>query len=424
MTLAVPRLPGRVVRTWPVPGSKSITNRALLLAALAEGDSVVENVLDSDDTRRMRGGLEAFGIAVRDGAPGQLLVAGGRSRLRAPGAPIEVGNSGTTVRFLAAAAALVPGTTTLVGDEAMARRPIADLVDGLRQLGIPVDCPSGCPPLTVRGGGWSGGRIGLRGDRSSQYLTAILLVAGLAGDLDIAIEGPLVSRPYVDMTRRMVADFGGLVEETRTGFRVRRCAAYRPRGYRIEPDASSASYPFALAACGHDITVPDLGTRSLQGDHAFTRLLRDMGATVEAGAVITRIAGGKGLHGIDADLHHISDTAMTLAAIAPLAEGPTTIRNVGNIRIKECDRLLAMVTELRRLGQRVEHGDDWLRVIPAPLTPATVECYRDHRIAMSFAVLGAATGKVAIADPACVAKTYPGFWDDLRACYPADAWPA
>jgi 3-phosphoshikimate 1-carboxyvinyltransferase len=425
MSLAIPRLPGPVRRTWAVPGSKSITNRALLLAALAEGVSVIENVLDSDDTRRMREGLSALGIAVRDGAPGQLIIEGGRSRLRAPAAPIAVGNSGTTVRFLAAAAALIPGSTTFVGDEAMARRPIQDLVDGLRQLGVAVDCATGCPPLTVHGGRLPGGRVRMRGDRSSQYLTALLLVAGLADEpLEVAIEGELVSRPYVDMTRRMVADFGGLVEESRDGFRARRCAAYRARGYRVEPDASSASYPFALGAAGHDITVPDLGTRTLQGDHAFTALLARMGATVEAGAVITRVAGGAQLAGIEADMHHVSDTVMTLAALAPLARGETVIRNVANIRIKECDRLLATVTELRRLGQQVEHGDDWLHISPRPLVPATVECYKDHRIAMSFAVLGAATGAVAIADPACVAKTYPGFFDDLRACYPPGAWPA
>lgn len=423
MSLAIPRLPGQVHRTWSVPGSKSITNRALLLAALGEGTSVVENVLESDDTRHMRAGLEALGIVIRDGGPGQLIIEGGRSRLRPPAQPIFVGNSGTTVRFLAAACALVPGPVTLVGDEAMAKRPIADLVEGLRQLGLQVDCASGCPPLTVHGGRLAGGAIKLRADKSSQYLTALLLVAGLGErHLDIELVGKLVSRPYIDMTRRMVADFGGLVEETRSGFRARQCAAYRARGYRVEPDASSASYPFALAALGHDITVPDLGTRTLQGDHAFVELLKQMGAQVEAGAVITRVVGVAGLVGIEADMHHISDTVMTLAAIAPLADGPTTIRNVANIRIKECDRLMAMVTELRKLGQEVEHGDDWLRVIPRPIVPATVHCYRDHRIAMSFGVLGAATGAVTVDDPDCVAKTYPGFWDDLRSCYGTGSW--
>jgi 3-phosphoshikimate 1-carboxyvinyltransferase len=423
MSLRIPKLSGTIKRTWNVPGSKSITNRALLLAALGEGTSVVENVLASDDTLRMREGLEALGIAIRDGGPNQLIIEGGRSRLRPPAQPIFVGNSGTTVRFLAAAAALVPGPVTLVGDEAMAKRPIADLVEGLRQLGLQVDCANGCPPLTVHGGTLAGGSIKLRADKSSQYLTALLLVAGLGEKpLDVELVGTLVSRPYIEMTRRMVADFGGLIEETRTGFRAKRCAVYRARGYRVEPDASSASYPFALAALGHDITVPDLGTRTLQGDHAFIELLRRMGAQVEAGAVITHVIGVAGLVGIEADMHHISDTVMTLAAIAPLADGPTTIRNVANIRIKECDRLMAMVTELRKLGQEIEHGDDWLRIVPRPLTPATVHCYRDHRIAMSFGVLGAATGAVTVDDPDCVAKTYPGFWDDLRSCYGTGTW--
>lgn len=421
--LTIPRLPGPVRGDWAVPGSKSITNRVLVLAALAEGRSVVENVLVSDDTAHMRSGLEALGIGLADGAPGQILIDGGRSRLRAPGHELFCGNSGTTIRFLAAVAALVPGEVRLVGDAHMAARPIADLVEGLRALGVAVDCPSGCPPLTIHGGRFPGGRIPLRADRSSQYLTALLLVAALGdSDLEVELTGELVSRPYVEMTRRLVADFGGLVEEVPGGFRAQHCAGYRPRGFRVEPDASAASYPFALAALGHDLTVPGLGQRTLQGDHRFVALLARMGASVQVGAIQTRVQGGAALCGLDCDMHHISDTVMTLAAIAPLATGPTTIRNVANIRIKECDRLLATVDGLRGLGQEVEHGDDWLRIVPRPLRPATVDCQHDHRLAMSFAILGAATGVVTIDDPACVAKTYPGFWDDLAALYPARPW--
>jgi 3-phosphoshikimate 1-carboxyvinyltransferase len=409
--------PGRTFN-WPVPGSKSITNRALVLAALADGTTVLDNVLDSDDTRHMLVGLQAMGVAFSPGVVArQLTVEGGLHRLRSPAAPVFVGNSGTTVRFLAGLAALLPGATTLVGDDHMARRPIADLVEGLRQLGVPVDCPTGCPPLTVHGGGIRTGRVRMRGDRSSQYFSALLLVAGLgSGDLTIEIEGTLVSRPYVDMTRAMVAAFGGRIDETPTGFVARQVPRYAGTRFHIEPDASAASYPFALAAAGrHAITVEGLDGNSLQGDTRFVDILSTMGAIVDVRDGRTRVTGTGRLVGVDVDMHHISDTVMTLAAIAPLAEGPTTILNVANIRLKETDRLAAIVTELQRLGQQVEHGDDWLRVTPRPLSPAVVECYGDHRIAMSFAVLGAIAGGIEIADPASAAKTYPGFWDDLAA---------
>ncbi|HWP07756.1 MAG TPA: 3-phosphoshikimate 1-carboxyvinyltransferase, partial [Polyangiaceae bacterium] len=268
---ALPRAPELV---WRVPGSKSITNRALVLAALAEGESTLEGVLHSDDTRHMRAGLEALGISVRDAGPTTLVVAGGRSRLRAPKEPLFVGNSGTTVRFLAAVAALVDGKVELRGDEAMARRPIRDQVEGLEQLGVRVECPTGCPPLTVYGGRLPAGRLSMPGERSSQYFSALMLAAaGAEGDVEIGVEGRLVSRPYVEITRRMVADFGGRVDEVSGGFVVRR-AAYAARRYAIEPDASSASYPFALAAAtGGTITVPDLAPGALQGDYAFLDVL-------------------------------------------------------------------------------------------------------------------------------------------------------
>ena len=420
--LAIPKLSRAPELTWHVPGSKSITNRALVLAALAEGESVLEGVLHSDDTRHMRGGLSALGVPIEDAGPTTLVVQGGRTRLRAPKEPIFVGNSGTTVRFLAALACLVPGPVTLVGDEAMARRPIQDLVDGLRQLGVRIDCETGCPPLTIHGGRLAGGQVSMRGDRSSQYFSALLMAAGVAeAAVSIDIAGTLVSRPYVDITRRMIADFGGAAEETERGFRVAPRSSYVARSYRIEPDASSASYPFALAAVsGGKITVPGLGVHALQGDYAFLDLLATLGAKVEKGETSSTVSGSGTLSGVSVDMHDISDTVMTLAAMAPILRGVTRIFNVANIRIKETDRLLATVTELTRLGQRVTHGDDWLEVEPSALTPATVHCYADHRMAMSFAVLGAVVGGVGIEDPACVAKTYPGFWDDLARCYTDD----
>lgn len=417
--LLIPKLPRPPELTWHVPGSKSITNRALVLAALAEGESTLDGVLHSDDTRHMRSALTALGVEIEDSGSTSLLVRGGRGRLRAPKEPLFVGNSGTTVRFLAALACLVPGAVTLVGDEAMARRPLQDLVDGLRQLGVRIDCETGCPPLTIHGGRLPGGALSMRGDRSSQYFSALLMAAVLAeGAVTVDITGTLVSRPYVDITRRMIEDFGGVVETTERGFHVPSNATYRARAYRIEPDASSASYPFALAAVtGGTITVPGLGSKALQGDYGFLDVLAKLGAKVEKGETSSSVVGTGALRGIAVDMHDISDTVMTLAAVAPVLSGETRISNVANIRIKETDRLMATVQELRRLGQAVSHGDDWLSVEPSPISPATIHCYSDHRMAMSFAVLGAAVGGVGIEDPACVAKTYPGFWDDLAVCY-------
>ena len=422
--LPIPQLPAPVDRVWRIPGSKSITNRALVLAALADGTTRLEGVLESDDTRYMQQALLELGIAVRKLSATTLEIEGGRRRLKAPNKPLFIGNSGTTVRFLTALCCLVDGPVTLVGDEAMAKRPIQDLVDGLRQLGVKIECASGCPPLTVYGGKLPGGRLSMRGDRSSQYFSALLLAGALSeGETELSIEGNLVSRPYVEITRRMVEDFGGKIEVTAHGFWWQGGGSYTGRSYEIEPDASSASYAFAFAAAtGSRIQVSGLAPGALQGDFGFVDLLERMGARVERAEGLTTVVGGAPLTAIDADMFHISDTVMTLAAIAPLVQGTTSIHNVANIRIKETDRLAATVAELRRLGQEVSEGPDFLRIEPRPLRPAIVQSYKDHRMAMSFAVLGAARSGVSIEDPACVAKTYPEFWRDLAANYPASPW--
>ncbi len=406
---------------WQVPGSKSLTNRALILAALAPGTSILEGVLHSDDTRHMRDALTQMGATIKEIGPTSLLIKGGANKLSAPNDPIFVGNSGTTVRFLTALAALITGTTTLVGDKHMAKRPIADLCDALAQIGVEISCPTGCPPIHIHGGSCTGGQLSIRGDKSSQYLSALLMAGSLAdSDLEITVEGELVSRPYIDMTIRLITDFGGRVTETAQGFHVHRCHQYNNRSLTIEPDASAASYPFAFAAAGGGtITVPHLNGESLQGDYRFVDILTRMGASVEKTPHYTRVSATKQLHGVDVDMFHVSDTVMTLAAIAPLCKGPTTIRNVANIRIKETDRLIATVNELQRLGQQVEHGDDWLRITPQPITPAVIECYSDHRIAMSFGILGMLAPGMTIADPACVSKTYPDFWEDVKKIYTA-----
>lgn len=423
--LLIPPLEKGPTLSWRVPGSKSITNRALILSALANGESRLEGVLSSDDTRHMRAALESMGISIRDEGPTTLIVQGGRDRLRAPSEPLFVGNSGTTVRFLSALSGLVPGKTTFRGDEAMARRPLAVLVDGLRQLGVRVECTTGCPPLSVVGGRLPGGQVAMRGDQSSQYFSALLMACGLADSaVEIEITGTLVSKPYVEVTLRMIEDFGGQVERTRSGFRVHPVGAYRARTYAIEPDASSASYPFALAAVsGGSIEVPGLGAGALQGDYAFVDVLAAMGAEVQKSSDRTRVRGTGTLRALEIDMHDISDTVMTLAAIAPLCQGKTRISNVGNIRIKETDRLAATAAELRRIGQSVEQGPDWLAIDPAPVLPATVRCYDDHRMAMSFAVLGAVRQGIQIENPRCVAKTYPGFFQDLARAYLAAGAP-
>ncbi len=291
-------------------------------------------------------------------------------------------------------------------------------------MGVRIDCPTGCPPLTIHGGTLTGASARLRVDRSSQYLSALLLAAPASGKpLALQLEGELVSRPYIEMTCRMVRDFGGRIDAVPGGYAVAASSGYRARGYHIEPDASSASYPFVLAAAGgHRISVPNLDRGTLQGDYGLLDLLEAMGARVEREAGRTVVTGQGRLGGLDASMREISDTVMSLAAIAPLASAPVTIRDIANIRIKETDRLAATITELERLGARVESGPDWLRIHPSPLHGARIHCYHDHRMAMSFAVLGTLQPGVEIEDPACTAKTYPGFWDDLGACYATTPW--
>lgn len=409
---------------WHVPGSKSITNRALVLAALSEGTTVLRGVLHSDDTLHMRRALSEMGILITDLDETSLQIEGGRSRLKAPEKELFIGNSGTTVRFLTALSCLVPGKVTLVGDEHMQKRPISDLIDGLSQLGVRVDCPTGCPPLTIFGGRLPGGTVVMPGDKSSQYFSALLMAAPEAdGPLTLKVEGNLVSRPYIDITLEMMRAFGASLkgpsaQEGATEFHVETSTRYRGREYVVEPDASSASYPFAISvATGLHITVPGLTESALQGDYGFLTVLEQVGAKVLRGESGTQIQGASHKNGVTVDMHHISDTVMTLAALAPLLSGPTEISNIYNIRIKETDRLEATVNELTRLGQQVESGRDWLKIVPGPVTPAVVRSYSDHRMAMAFAVLGLAAPGIQIEDPACVAKTYPTFWDELRKVY-------
>jgi len=401
------------------PGSKSITNRALVCAALAKGESVLTGVLDSEDTRVMIECLGRLGIDLQHDRRAQTVrVAGCQGRPPAVEADLYVSNSGTTVRFLTAMATLGQGTFRLDGKERMRQRPIDDLLDALNQLGADVrgESGSGCPPVVVRAAGLPGGRATVAGDISSQFLSALLMAAPCAArPVELVVRGELVSKPYIEMTLAVMRAFGVAVEaEAAERFAVNAPLQYSGRKYEIEPDASAASYFFAAAAVtGGRVTVEGLSRDSLQGDVAFCECLQRMGCQVDYRADSITVQGGK-LHGVELDMNAISDTVQTLAAVALFADGPTSVTHVGHIRHKETDRIAALATELRKLGATVDEWDDGLRITPGSLHGARIETYDDHRMAMSLAVVGLALPGVVILDPGCTAKTYPDFFNDLE----------
>lgn len=400
------------------PGSKSISNRALVVAALAKGESRLTGLLDSQDTRVMLNSLQRLGLSPRvDWSRSTVNLAGCQGRPPASQAELWLENSGTSIRFLAAACTLGQGTYRLDGNARMRERPLQDLVDGLNQLGARVRCEfdNGCPPVIVEASGLPGGEAPVRANVSSQYLSGLLMAAPCAQqDVQLRLEGGLVSEPYVVMTLRVMEAFGVTIDTSERGVFRCRPQTYAARQYDIEPDASAASYFFAAAAVtGGNVTVEGLSRESLQGDVGFVEALVQMGCTAVFHADSITVRGGE-LHGIDIDMNAISDTAQTLAAVAPFAKGPTAIRNVAHMRHKETDRIAAVATELRRLGQQVEEFPDGLRITPQPITPATIATYDDHRMAMSFAVIGLRVPGILIADPECTRKTYPQFFDDLE----------
>jgi 3-phosphoshikimate 1-carboxyvinyltransferase len=408
-----------------VPGSKSITNRALLVAALADGESELTGALYSDDTRYMAAALDALGIRVEsDETNERFLVHGGGGTFTAPDADLFIGNSGTTARFLTAALPLGHGTYRLDGVPRMRQRPLEPLLQALRDLGADAvsELGTGCPPVVVRAAGLPGGRTSLAGHESSQFFTALLLAAPYAEQgIEIEVLGDLVSKPYLPMTAAVMAAFGVTATIDEIGWRtlaVRPGQRYTGRAYQIEPDASSASYFFAAAAVtGGRVRVEGLGAGSTQGDLRFIDVLAAMGAEVREEAAAIEVVGPAGgrLHGGTFEMGLISDTAQTLAAIAPFADSPVTIRGVAHNRLKETDRITAMTNELRRLGQEVKEFPDGLTITPRPVTPADVSTYDDHRIAMSFAITALRAPGVRLRDPGCVAKTFPDFFDRLAA---------
>jgi 3-phosphoshikimate 1-carboxyvinyltransferase len=407
--LTVEPMAGRPDATVRLPGSKSLTNRALVAAALAEGTSHLEHPLVADDTGAMVEGLRALGADIR--LEGEVAVVEGGLRPAGPVA-VDARLSGTTARFLLPVLALGEGPATLDGGPPLRARPMGPLVDAVRSLGASVD--GDALPVTVHGP-MRGGTARLPGDVSSQFLSGLLLAGPrVTGGVRVELTTPLVSAPYVAMTAAVMEAFGAEVRRDGEAWVVPE-GRYGARTYAVEPDASAASYFFAAAVLtGGRVTVPGLGRGSLQGDLAFVDVLERMGATVERGDDRTTVAAGPRLAGVDADLSELSDTAQTLAAVAVFADSPTRVRGIGFIRRKETDRLAAVVRELRRCGVGAEETDDGFVVHPGTPRPAVVETYDDHRMAMSFALLGLRVPGIAIADPGCVAKTFPGFWDALE----------
>lgn len=411
---------GPLRATVSPPGSKSITNRALVCAALASGSSWLSGVLDSEDTRVMIQALRRIGIAIDQDLEKRILrVFGCSGKIPSAGADLYAANSGTTIRFLTALLTLGQGTFRLDGTARMRQRPIGDMLDALEQLGANVvsEEQSGCPPVILRAAGLRGGRACIRGNVSSQFLSGLLMVAPYSVEgVEVEVEGELVSQPYVRMTLAVMESFGVQVESDGLNrFRISSGGEYRPRQYAIEPDASAASYFFGAAAVtGGEITVLGLSRESLQGDVALVDELARMGCEVRHETDRITVVG-RPLHGIEVNMNAISDTVPTLAAVALFAKGPTTIRGVEHIRHKETDRIHAVATELRKVGAQVEEFTDGLRITPGTLHGAGIDTYDDHRMAMSMALVGLQVPGIVIHDPDCTHKTYPAFFQDLAA---------
>lgn len=393
-----------------VPGSKSVTARALFLAAAAEGVTTLRRPLRSDDTEGFAEGLSRLGYGVEP-AEDDWRITGRPAGPAAAEAEVYARDAATAARFLPALAAAGHGTYRFDASAQMRRRPVAPLTEALRTLGVDLvhEAEEGHLPLRIVARGIKGGAIDLDASLSSQFLTALLLVAPLTAEgLRIRVTG-IVSVPYVEITLAMMRRFG--VEVTREGDTfVVPAAPYRAQDYLIEPDASTASYVFAAAAlAGRTATVPGLGADAFQGDLRFVDVLRRMGADVETTDEATTVTGTGRLSGITVAMRDISDTMPTLAAIAPFADGPVRIEDVYNTRVKECDRLEACARNLRAQGIRVETGRDWIEIHPGTPKPVEIACHADHRIAMSFAVAALRTPGTTFDDPGCVKKTFPGF---------------
>ncbi|MFZ8903269.1 MAG: 3-phosphoshikimate 1-carboxyvinyltransferase [bacterium] len=412
----------RISGSITLPGSKSLSNRVLLLAMLSEGETFIENLLDSDDVRRMIDALAKLKISYEEDRPGKKIrVKGEGGRIPVDKAELFLGNAGTAIRPLTAALTLGHGRFVLDGIERMRERPIQDLLDGLNQLGAQVRSidNTGCPPVEIIANGLPGGVTKLSGAISSQYLSAILLTSPYAQTpVEIRIKDHLVSIPYVEMTIRLMNRFGVNVDvsEDFKSFHINAPQSYKsPKTYFVEGDASSASYFLAGAAItGGTVTVIGCGTDSLQGDAQFAKIMEMMGAEVQWEANQITVRGSGNLKGIDVDMNEMPDAAMTLAVAALFAKGTTAIRNIYNWRLKETERLKAVSSELKKLGATVEEGEDYIIIEPPEkLLSAEIATYDDHRMAMAFSLAACGEVPITILDPSCVSKTFPDYFDQL-----------
>ena len=405
-----------------LPGSKSLSNRALLLAALAEGTTKITNLLASDDTRHMLNALKQLGIEYRlSDDKTECIVIGNAGSIDSEGfEELFLGNAGTAMRPLCAALSLGTGSYMLTGEPRMKERPIGHLVNALKQSGANINYleTEGYPPLQIEAKGLNGGEVSIDGAISSQFLTALLLAAPMAKeDMTISILGELVSKPYIDITLHIMKVFGvDVVNDAYKKFTIKGGQTYKAvDSFMVEGDASSASYFLAAAAIkGGTVKVTGIGKKSVQGDVAFAEVLEKMGAKVEWGEDFVSVTKGE-LNAVDMDFNHIPDAAMTIATTALFAKGTTTLRNIYNWRVKETDRLFAMATELRKVGAEVEEGEDYLKITPpSQLKHAAIDTYDDHRMAMSFSLLALDPVSVTINEPECTAKTFPAYFEVLK----------
>jgi 3-phosphoshikimate 1-carboxyvinyltransferase len=401
-----------------IPGSKSYTNRALVLAAQRMGKTSVVGGLDCDDTRRLAAALASFDGLVVTATPDGFAVERKKEVLGAPTAEIHMGAAGTPARFMLSFAASARGATVVTGTPRLCERPMGDILTSLRALGIRCEClgKEGCLPVRVHGGRPSGDLWRIHGGVSSQFTSSLLLFAAQQPGpkpITIEIEGNQVSRPYVEMTRALMATVGIRTERAREDRIVVTPARPNVAALQVEADASGMSYFLAAAAVtGTTVEIPGIGGGSAQGDVGLARAFERMGCDVELGSERIRITG-RALTGIDIDMETMPDVVLTLAAVAARAKGTTRITNIANLRVKECDRIHAAASELARLGVTVEEGKDFLVIQPRPLVAAEIHTYDDHRVAMAFSILGLVHAGVSIEDPECVTKSFPGFWSEL-----------